>query len=237
MPKQASSLAPLWLIAGSCLVLAFGRLWLREPPPAPPAGFPPPPVVVTPQAPAPPPAPPPLQEVQLKEVPIHAIPEEGGGRPGHPLDLSHEPPERHVSSEVANGASRAPLPGAPAQFAGTAKVTAATALEVGVVPVQLYAVKPAGSGDRCGTGPAADCAAAARTALAARLAGSLSCHVPSPHPGIVVAFAICLDAQGTDLGGLLVGQGLALADTGISYDYVSLERQAREARRGLWQFR
>jgi len=63
------------------------------------------------------------------------------------------------------------------------------------------------------------------------------CHVPSPKPGIVIAFAICLDADGVDLGGWLVSEGLALADTGQSYDYAGAESIARSQKRGLWGFR
>lgn len=202
----------------------------------------PPPVEVAVPAPAPPPppapaAPPPLPEVELKEVPVHVVPSEPGGGGGHPLDLSHPEESAHAgeSAEVANGAARVPAPAPPRDFAGPGRVTGAAALMVGSQPVQLYGISPPAQGASCG-GTA--CRAAAEAALGQRLAaGPLSCHTPRPHPGSVVAFAICQDGQGADLGAYLVGQGLATADTGQSYDYVAAESQARGQRRGLWQSR
>jgi len=186
----------------------------------------------TPVEPVTPPAPPepaPLPEVTLKVVPEHSIPEEAGG-------TAHD---RNVSPEVAFGASRVPLPSAPKQFSGSGKVTGPAALEIGKVPVQLFGVKEPPSHERCGLGAGADCATAAQRALATHLkpGAQIFCHVPSPKPGIVVAFAICLDADGVDLGGWLVSEGLALADTGQSYDYAGAESIARGQKRGLWGFR
>ena len=79
------------------------------------------------------------------------------------------------------------------------------------------------------------CIEQAHRALAARLApnAGVSCRVPAPN----AVGAICLDALGVDLGGLLVAEGLALADPSQSYDYVGAESIARTQHRGLWLFR
>jgi endonuclease YncB( thermonuclease family) len=201
---------------------------IAAPPPVPIAA----PVPETQAEPVTPPAPPepaPLPEVTLKVMPEHSIPEDAG-------NTAHD---RNVSPEVAFGASRVPLPSAPKQFSGTGKATGPAALEIGKVPVQLFGVKSPPSHERCGLGDGADCATAAQRALATHLkpGAQIYCHVPSPKPGIVVAFAICLDADGVDLGGWLVSEGLALADTGQSYDYAGAESIARGQKRGLWGFR
>ena len=52
-----------------------------------------------------------------------------------------------------------------------------------------------------------------------------------------VPAAVCRDAGGADLGGMLVAEGFALADPTQSYDYFSAEAAARQLRRGLWQYR
>ncbi len=180
----------------------------------------------------PPPPPPPeeqklpdLPEVQLKPLTVHTIPEPAPSASDH-----------KVSSEVANGASTVPLPSAPKQFSGTATAVAATSLKVADVPVELFGVKGPSPHDRCSN---VDCSQAAQKALAAKIAGGakISCQVPRPRAGMLVAFAICLDGQGTDLGGYLVNEGLALADTAQTYDYAGAESIARNARRGLWASR
>jgi endonuclease YncB( thermonuclease family) len=131
------------------------------------------------------------------------------------------------------------LPAAPRQFAGIATPSGGVELQVGTTTVELFGVKQPGPGEHCGAGADSDCREAAQRALAKQLGstGKVSCHVPNIRPGIVVAFAICLDATGVDLGGYLIGAGLALADTGQSYDYVGAESIARNLKQGLWHSR
>jgi endonuclease YncB( thermonuclease family) len=164
--------------------------------------------------------------VELRSVPVHVIPDEGP-----------QPGDAHVSDEVANGPRElTPLPTRTAskQIAGTAKATGPTTIQVGDVQVRLFGIKPAGPADRCGLAGASDCLAAAQRALTARLppGARIYCQTPLTHPGQAVA--ICLDPNGGDLGGYLVSEGLALADTGQSYDYSGAESIARNAKRGLW---
>src|SRR5208282_5257651 len=89
-------------------------------------------------------------------------------------------------------------------------------------PVRLFGVKPVPPTNRCalGQGDARNCAEVARDALAQRLQRrpNVFCRVPAGQRAGESA-AICLDANGVDLGGFLVAEGLALADTSRSYDY------------------
>ncbi len=178
---------------------------------------------------------PPVPEIHFGDHPIHEVPVEPlpppksgdagqGGRTGQ-------------SDEVALGPRSLQLPTAPRQFNGSAKPTGGVGLEVGTTNVELFGVKTPGAGYRCGADSDADCKLAAQHALEKQIgnAGKVSCHVPNAKPGLAVAFAICLDGNGVDLGGFLIGAGLAVADTGQSYDYVGAESIARNLKRGLWQ--
>jgi endonuclease YncB( thermonuclease family) len=113
-------------------------------------------------------------------------------------------------------------------------------MTVGSIPVQLFGVKPPLPGDRCELGGTpTNCIELAKRRLQERFGRSdqVNCRTPNPQPGMVVAFAICLDANGIDLGSFLLNEGLALADTGQSYDYVGAEGVARTLKHGLWKFR
>ena len=107
----------------------------------------------------------------------------------------------------------------------------------------LFGVRPPGGADRClspgslNLSAPPTCVDKAHAALAARLARNptVSCRLPAP--ATAASAAVCLDAEGVDLGGLLVAEGLALADPSQSYDYVGAETAARSQGRGLWHFR
>ena len=225
----------LGLLAASALVL--WRVTTPPPPPVaavqlapPPVAAPPAPPVEAPQpvpdAPAAEPALPDLPEVKVTDRPIHAVPQESGAR------------TTGQSDEVAMGPHALAPPAPPRQFSGTATATGGVDIKVDATTVSRFGIKRAGEQDRCGAGADSDCLAAAKHALAERLSapGKVSCRIPNPHPGLT-AFAICLDANGVDLSGFLIAQGLALADLGQSYDYVGAEGIARNLKRGLWKFR
>jgi endonuclease YncB( thermonuclease family) len=234
------------LIAASALLL-----WLESAkPPAPRAVVTPAPEAVEQPAPAPAESPPPppaplsepelsaLPEVKVAERPIHAVPQEAAPpSAGEPLDL-HAARPTGQSDEVKFGAHPLAPPAQPRQFSGTATATGGVELKVDATPVALFGIKRAAEGDHCGgTAADSDCATAARQALAERVSeGKVSCRIPNPHPG-GPTFALCLDPNGVDLSGFLIAQGLALADTGQSYDYVGAEGIARNLKRGLWKFR
>jgi endonuclease YncB( thermonuclease family) len=129
--------------------------------------------------------------------------------------------------------------GAPAGAPAGSPVPAPHPVSAGVagLPVHLFGVRPADPRDKCGAGSLTACTDKARAALAARLgsAGNVKCTVPPGQrgdPGFV-----CRDAAGVDLGRLLVAQGLALADTTASYEYLGAQNEARQSHRGLWAYR
>jgi endonuclease YncB( thermonuclease family) len=180
-----------------------------------------------------------LTEVKIAARPIHTVPEEAGPPPPSSQDLDQRSPPRPPPAAIGTiGATTASGLRAPRQFSGAAQATGAVDLQVDATAIQLYGIKRPDDRDRCGTDTAGDCGAAARQALAVRLGsgGKVSCRVPNPRPDAKVA-AICLDPNGVDLSGFLIAQGLALADTRQSYDYVGAEGVARNLKRGLWQFR
>jgi endonuclease YncB( thermonuclease family) len=176
-----------------------------------------------------------LPEVKVAERPIHAPPAETAPAPGSAAAAA---PTRLAgqSDEVKFGPRPVAAAPPPRQFSGTATATGPVELKVDINEISLFGIKRPGERDRCGDA-GGDCGDAARQALAARVAapGTVSCRIPAPRPG--PTYAICLDATGVDLSGFLIAQGLALADTGQSYDYVGAEGIARNLKRGLWKFR
>src|SRR6185437_6274133 len=183
-----------------------------------------------------------LPQQSIAVRPVHVVPENEvpAARP-----VAIEPPSRQVAAAPAQPRrearvqARAPRP--MVQIAGAAEPTGATALRVADNPLRLFGIRPPAVGDRCsasalGAKPL-PCDEAAGKLLAARLAqyGRVACRLPAP--GHAPHAAICLDGDGVDLGGLLVAEGLALADPRQSYDYVGAESVARSNRRGLWLFR
>jgi endonuclease YncB( thermonuclease family) len=171
--------------------------------------------------PPPPPAPPalpPLADVTVTPTPERAAPPEPAVPDGSP------------DSPDAGEAE----PSVPSYFSGLAVVTGDSRILVGRIPVALFGVRPPPPGAPCGIGM--DCDKAARTTLQALLSeGEVSCHLPTPGSGYP-ALAVCRDHSGRDIGGYLIDEGLALADTSQSYDYYDAQTIARQMRRGRWQF-
>jgi endonuclease YncB( thermonuclease family) len=181
-----------------------------------------------------------LPTVEVRELPVHAVPDDtppprpvtllGRNRPGDaPQLLAHNAP-----------------PPAPRQspalvIVGAAHADSGVSLTVRGRVVPLYGVRAPRGGDRCAVSPGRvprSCAEVARDALAARLGASatVSCRVPPGQRGGGSA-AVCLDSTGVDLAGFLVGAGFVLADPAQGRDYVGAERIARSFRRGLWRYR
>ena len=121
---------------------------------------------------------------------------------------------------------------APKQFSGPARVIESTGLVVGAVSVQLFGVRSLPIAQRCGP---YRCVSVAIAALNSRLARNATVFCRTPLASQGVTYAICLDSEGADLGGYLVGEGLAKADPGQSYDYVGAEKIAHDLRRGIWK--
>ncbi|MGH7000462.1 MAG: hypothetical protein ACREEA_03050 [Stellaceae bacterium] len=164
--------------------------------------------------------------------------------PAAPMPASSSEPQRtaSVAPRATPSPSRpeifAPV-GRPAVFSGHARVTGPLTLNVDGQTVQLFGVAPAAPEDRCAgaNGAVRSCAAVAAAALTQKLAGHsiVACRVPPGQRRTIGA--ICLDEQGNDLGRFLVIEGLALADSNQSYDYLPAQGAARSAKRGLWYFR
>jgi endonuclease YncB( thermonuclease family) len=195
-----------------------------------------------------PPAPPPtlarrganLPSVEVKPHIVHDVPDDDATLPARPVTL-HKRDGRLV---VENSA---PVPALrpratkvainPATLGGAARTDGGASLSVAGRTVHLFGVRAAERSERCAASKdaALSCSDAARAALTARLGGtpSVSCTMP-PGQGGDPGY-ICRDAAGVDLGGLLVAQGLALADRGSSYQYVGAEETARAHRSGLWR--
>jgi len=133
--------------------------------------------------------------------------------------------------------------GSGPQVAGAAEASGAIALRVGSRPVVLFGISPPASGDRCAASGGAQprgtqpCAEQARGILAAHLARKTNVSCRFPAAARAASAAICLDGDGVDLAGMLVAEGLAIADPAQSYDYVGAESVARTQKRGLWLFR
>jgi endonuclease YncB( thermonuclease family) len=232
-----------YLGSAALLALAFGIgavQWLhREPsmevavarvelPPLPPASPP-----VTLLAPPPPAADkaPDLPTVAIAQPSVHTI-DDNAVLPVPTVTL-HQKDGR----VVVHTATAEPTPSPRPASTAPAPASADTSASVGGLPVHLFGVRPADPRDKCGSGTVAACTDKARAALAARLgsAGNVKCTIPPGQrgdPGFV-----CRDAAGVDLGRLLVTQGLALADTSASYEYLGAQNEARQSRRGLWAYR
>jgi endonuclease YncB( thermonuclease family) len=187
-------------------------------------------------------APPP--QSATSETPLRRDP--GTGllfRPFADLQLPAAGAPQHVPAPAARQG------GSGTQIAGTAEASGATALRIGNRPLRLFGISPPASGDRCAAGGTAaigngaqarrtlPCAEQAQGILAARLAQKANVSCRFPGAAREDGAAICLDGDGVDLAGMLVAEGLALADPAQSYDYVGAESVARSQKRGLWLFR
>jgi endonuclease YncB( thermonuclease family) len=166
----------------------------------------------------------------------------GSGRsfaPSSPAPYYSPGPSGPVMVPPINGSRLATAVPSGALFNGAGQAAGGITLSVGGRYVNLFGIRIADPRDQCGLGPGDNrsCAVVAHDALAQRLQhyANVSCHVPPGQRG--QPGAVCTDSSGTDLGGFLVAEGYALADTGQSYDYFGAEGVARSYRRGLWRYR
>jgi endonuclease YncB( thermonuclease family) len=191
------------------------------PPPPPPVAEPAPAAPATPEL-------APLPSREVAQIPFHAVPENEEPPKPQPFQM-HDSPGLAPSRQASRGGGQAASP-PPRQLAGRAEAIGADAIRVDGRELRLFGVQPPAGNDRCdGT----LCTERARAVLAGRLSRTASCRFPTPGS----SSAICLDGNGVDLGGLLVGEGLALADRSQSFDYVGAESIAKSQKRGLWQLR
>ena len=157
--------------------------------------------------------------------------------PGGASTASRGAPRPALVAPVPNTRLASLPPGT--SFGGAGSARGGMMLSVSGRDVRLFGVRLAESRDKCGLGAGDNrsCGDVARDALAQRLKRypNVACRVPSGQRGDQVA--ICSDSSGTDLGGFLVAEGYALADTNQSFDYFGAEGVARANRRGLWRYR
>jgi len=181
-----------------------------------------------------------LPTVEVTQHPVHAVPE-GDIPPPQPVTIRGRDGSvtalRAPPAPARYSPSRAPV----TRISGAARVADVVSLSVLGRAVRLFGVRAPQASDLCPSSESAApraCSDAARAALAARLAANadIVCRVP-PGQRAPVPAAVCRDAAGADLGGLLVAEGFALADPTQSYDYFAAEAAARQLRRGLWQYR
>jgi endonuclease YncB( thermonuclease family) len=184
----------------------------------------------------------PLPTVEVKPRPVHTVPDYTPPAPPVTLENgSRHDAESPRPQTATRRAPSAPRPVRTVVVSGRASLGESLSLRVRGRALPLFGVRLPPEGDRCKTRSARaprPCRELARDELAARLSrdSAVSCRVPPGQRGHGAA-AICLDAAGIDLGGLLVGEGLALADRTASYDYVGAEGVARSQHRGLWSSR
>ena len=193
-------------------------------------------------APAPPAAPGgDLPTVEIGQRPVHAVPENEAATAPPPVTIKRRDGSATVLRPPPVRTHYEPSPPLVTNISGAARVTDVVSLSVLGRSVRLFGVRAPQSGDVCaasGDSSPRPCGDAARGALIARLAANADvvCRVPAGQRAPVPA-AVCRDSGGTDLGGMLVAEGFALADPTQSYDYFAAEAAARQLRRGLWRYR
>src|SRR5579863_5608259 len=202
-----------------------------------------------PAAPAPAAAPaapelPPLPSEEVHEQPVNPVP--SGVSPVPPVTIEDRnghtvtrpgAPGRPAPAETP---APAPPPALPRQaallappgatLAGPATATGTISLAVQGYGIRLYGIEPPAPGDRCTLGRAQvqSCAEVTQQVLAERLAhsASVTCRLPADaKPGELGR--VCLDGNGSDIGGYLVGEGLAVADPRQARDYAGAESIAK----------
>jgi endonuclease YncB( thermonuclease family) len=205
--------------------------------------------------PLPPPPVPPEASTALPELPqqevkaqvVHTVPDyEPSAVPHVTLQdaqgrtLTRPQASSSSRAKSASPPQQAALPPAPASLAGPARATGTVSLAVNGQTVRLFGVLPPASTDRCALGSSdpLPCAEVTEAMLAARLArsASITCQLP-PGVGAADPARICLDAEGADIAGYLVGEGLAVADRHAGASYAGAESAARASGKGLWHYR
>jgi endonuclease YncB( thermonuclease family) len=135
---------------------------------------------------------------------------------------------------LASLSSSLPLVGGPSSLQGRADVIGGDLMRVGGTTVRLAGIEVPERQQTCGTGNKRyRCGAAAHAALSKLVAGrSVTCK-PSGTDSSGHALASCTRGD-LDISGELVRQGQAFAAGGIFASYAALERQARDAKAGMW---
>jgi endonuclease YncB( thermonuclease family) len=138
------------------------------------------------------------------------------------------------NTDLASISSQLPLVGGSKPLQGRAEAIGGDLLHVAGTTVRLAGVEAPERQQSCGTGNKRyRCGAAAQAALGRLVNGrTLACTI-SGTDGAGRSLATCM--RGTlDINGELVRQGHVFAGSGMFASYSGLERQARDAKAGIW---
>lgn len=118
---------------------------------------------------------------------------------------------------------------------GAAEVSDGDTLRIGTERIRLHAIDAPESDQSCGTGDGAwPCGAVATARLETLVAGRVVDCLPRDRDRYGRAVSTC-SADGLDLGGQLVAEGLARAYLRYGDDYAAVEEVARRQGLGLWR--
>jgi endonuclease YncB( thermonuclease family) len=137
-------------------------------------------------------------------------------------------------TSLAGITSQLPLIGGAKPLLGRAEALGGDLLRVAGTTVRLAGIEAPASQQSCGTGSKRyRCGAAAQAALSKLVSGrTIACTASgtdsSGHP-----LATCTRGE-LEINGELVRQGQVFAGSGIFSGYSGLERQARDAKAGIW---
>ena len=137
-------------------------------------------------------------------------------------------------TNLAGISSQLPLVGGSKPLQGRAEAVGGDLLRVAGTTVRLAGIEAPERQQSCGTGGRRyRCGAAAQAALGRLVNGrTLSCTL-SGTDSAGRALATCTRGE-LDINGELVRQGHAFAGSGLFASYSGLERQARDAKAGIW---
>ena len=137
-------------------------------------------------------------------------------------------------TNLASLSSQLPLVGGSKPLQGRAEAVGGDLVRVAGTTVRLAGIEAPERQQSCGTGGRRyRCGAAAHAALGRLVNGrSLSCSL-SGSDSAGRGLATCTRGN-LDINGELVRQGHAFADSGMFASYSGLERQARDAKAGIW---
>ena len=138
------------------------------------------------------------------------------------------------TANLAGIASQLPLVGGSKPLQGRAEAVGGDLLRVAGTTVRLAGIEAPERQQSCGTGSRRyRCGAAAQAALGKLVSGrTLACTV-SGADSAGYSLATCTRGE-LDIGGELVRQGHVFAGGGLFASYSGLERQARDAKAGIW---
>jgi len=138
------------------------------------------------------------------------------------------------ATTLAGLSSQLPLIGGARPLQGRAEAIGGELVRVAGTTVRLAGIEAPERQQSCGTGgKRTRCGAAAQAALGKLVNGrTLACAV-SGTDSAGHALATCTRGE-LDINGELVRQGHVFADTGMFASYSGLERQARDAKAGIW---